>query len=82
MFCVRAMSLRSLRCIPVDELVSAFRREVLVTEEVLCAFNVVVRTIFVFLRNSVVELVLQTCVSKIYALTEKLYTLERRESCP
>ena len=67
MFCVSAISLRSLRCIPVDELVSALGREVFFAQEVLGTFDVVVRTILVLLRDPIIQLVLYACISDIYA---------------
>lgn len=44
--------------LPVDELIPTLRREVLVLKEMLCTIKVIIRAILVFLRDSVVELIL------------------------
>lgn len=76
------MLLHSLRYAPVNELVTALRREVFFAEEVLRAFDVIVRAVLVLLRDPVIELVLQACVSQVYAFIRDEHAHEHRESCP
>lgn len=48
------------RHLPINELIPTLGWKVLFAEEGPCAFRVIVRAILMFLRDSVVELILQT----------------------